>query len=75
MKIEIVAHIIDSTHGNFVPGQIAEVPDEIAAEWLNNNLALPHKEGQVETASAGAPEKATGTRQRQDAKPPEPPKT
>ena len=56
-----------------VPGDVVELPDEIAAEWLKKSMALPlaHEAPEkarlpkVETAAMqGAPESAVGVRQK-----------
>jgi hypothetical protein len=49
--------------GQHSPGEIVDIPDELATEWLNRGWALPHKEADVERAVGGAPEKATGKAQ------------
>lgn len=50
--------------GRHYPGEVADIPDEIAVKWLNEGWALPHKEQEVETAVSDSPEQATGKRQR-----------
>lgn len=65
MKILMIAHTNDE-EGLHEPGQVIDVRDEIATDYLNRGLALPYKEDKVERATVSKPETATGHPQKSE---------
>ncbi len=70
MLVRVDANIIRD-EGRYQPGQVVDLPDELAERWIKENLVVALSApaaaaaAPVETATTeGAPETAVGTRQR-----------
>lgn len=56
MRVRIIKDV-DSAHGSFRPGQVANLPDKVAEVWLQKRVAMQDKslDGASETKTGKPP--------------------